>query len=50
MGISKLSNILPYQCYITVVPKQCSTEPKGSATISQRIHGYISVMTTFKNF
>jgi len=31
-----------------VVPKVCSADPKGSATISQGIHGYISVMATLK--
>jgi hypothetical protein len=32
----------------TVVPKVCHADPKGSATGSQGIRGYISVMTTLK--
>ena len=31
-----------------VVPKLCSADPKGSATSSQGIRGYISVMVTLK--
>jgi hypothetical protein len=31
-----------------VVPKVCSADPKGSATSSQGIRGYISVMATWK--
>ena len=31
-----------------VVPKLCSADPKGSATSSQGIRGYIFVMTTLK--
>jgi hypothetical protein len=30
-----------------VVPKVCSSDPKGSATSSQGIRGYISAMPTF---
>ena len=32
----------------TVVPKVCSMDPKGSASSSQGICGYTSVMATFK--
>jgi hypothetical protein len=32
----------------TVVPKVCSTDPKGSATSSQGTRGYISVIATLK--
>ena len=31
-----------------VVPKVCPADPKGSATISQGIRGYVSVMATLK--
>ena len=31
-----------------VVPKVCSADPKGSTISSQGIHGYLSVMVTFK--
>jgi len=33
---------------VTAVPKVCSADPKGSATSSQEICGYISVMATLK--
>jgi hypothetical protein len=32
----------------SVVPKVCSEDPKGSATSSKGIRGYISVMATLK--
>jgi hypothetical protein len=32
----------------TVAPKVCSVDPKGSATSSQGVRGYISVMATLK--
>jgi hypothetical protein len=32
----------------SVVPKVCYADPKGSATSSQGIHAYISVMATLK--
>jgi len=32
---------------ISAVPKVCSADPKGSATGSQEIRGYISVVDTF---
>jgi hypothetical protein len=38
-----------YQYPIPVVPKVCSADPKGSATCSQGIRGYISVMATLKS-
>ena len=31
-----------------LVPKMCSTDPKGSATSTEGIRGYISVMPTLK--
>ena len=31
-----------------VVPEVCSTDPNGSKTSFWGIHGYISVMATFK--
>jgi hypothetical protein len=34
--------------YKPVVPQVCSADPKGSATSSQGIRGYISVMATLK--
>ena len=37
-----------HNCYNSVVPKVCSMDPKGSATSSQRIHGYISIMASLK--
>ena len=33
---------------VTVLPKVCSADPKGSATSSQEIYGYISVTATLK--
>ena len=34
--------------YNSVVPKVCSTDPKGSTTSSKRIRGYISIMASLK--
>jgi len=31
-----------------LVPKVCSADPKGSATISQGIRGFVSIMDTLK--
>jgi len=35
-------------CIRTLVPKVCSTNPLGTATSSERIRGYISVMGALK--
>jgi hypothetical protein len=37
-----------HDIYKTLVPIVCSADPKGSATSSQVIRGYISVMATLK--
>jgi len=36
------------QLHNAVVPKVCSTDPEGSATICHGIRGYISVIATWK--
>jgi len=33
---------------MSLVPKVCSADPRGSATGSQGIRGYVSVMATLK--
>jgi len=37
-----------HNCYNSVVPKMCSKDPKGSATSSQRICRYISIIASLK--
>ena len=39
---------LHFVCYSSVIPKVCSAHLTGSATSSQGIRGYISVMATLK--
>ena len=38
----------PSRLVSAVVPKGCSTDPKGSASSSQSIRGYNSIMATLK--
>jgi hypothetical protein len=48
MKTFKFKGILVFGDFVAVVPKVCSTDFKGSATSSQGILSYISVVATVK--